>query len=363
MTYVAAANRYDRMIYNRCGRSGLELPAVSLGLWQNFGHERPLETSRAIVRRAFDLGITHFDLANNYGPPYGSAEETFGRLLEQDLAPVPRRARDLDQGRLRHVAGPVRRVGLSQVPAREPRPEPAADGSRLRRHLLLAPLRPGHPARGDDGRPRRRGTPGKGALRRDLVLLARQDARGGGDPGRARHAAPDPSAVVLDAEPLDRGGAARHPRAARSRLHRLLAARAGNADRQVPRRRSRRVEGEPQRVALPRPAQRRGARADPRPERDRARPRADAGADGARLDAARPAGDLDALRREQRRAARRGGRGARAARLLTGRARRDRPSRGRQRNQHLGRVEQALRRHGIPREGSASRSITSCSLG
>ena len=71
MTYVAAADRYDRMIYNRCGRSGLKLPAVSLGLWQNFGTERPLETSRAIVRRAFDLGITHFDLANNYGPPYG----------------------------------------------------------------------------------------------------------------------------------------------------------------------------------------------------------------------------------------------------------------------------------------------------
>src|ERR1051326_7137294 len=85
--YVAAADRYGGMLYRRCGRSGLELPAVSLGLWQNFGHERPLETSRAIVRRAFDLGITHFDLANNYGPPYGSAEENFGRLLATDLAP------------------------------------------------------------------------------------------------------------------------------------------------------------------------------------------------------------------------------------------------------------------------------------
>jgi L-glyceraldehyde 3-phosphate reductase len=87
MTYVPAAERYDRMQYNRCGRRGLLLPAISLGLWQNFGGDRPLETSRAIVRRAFDLGITHFDLANNYGPPYGSAEETFGRLLKQDLAP------------------------------------------------------------------------------------------------------------------------------------------------------------------------------------------------------------------------------------------------------------------------------------
>ena len=85
--YAPAADRYERMIYNRCGRSGLQLPAVSLGLWQNFGHDRPLDTIRAIARRAFDLGITHFDLANNYGPPYGSAEENFGRLLRDDFAP------------------------------------------------------------------------------------------------------------------------------------------------------------------------------------------------------------------------------------------------------------------------------------
>jgi L-glyceraldehyde 3-phosphate reductase len=87
MTYAPASDRYDRMTYRRCGRSGLQLPPVSLGLWQNFGHDRPFETSRAIVRRAFDLGVTHFDLANNYGPPYGSAEENFGRLLRGDLAP------------------------------------------------------------------------------------------------------------------------------------------------------------------------------------------------------------------------------------------------------------------------------------
>jgi L-glyceraldehyde 3-phosphate reductase len=87
VTYVPVADRYDRMEYRRSGRSGLQLPAISLGLWQNFGHERPVETSRAIVRRAFDRGITHFDLANNYGPPYGSAEEVFGTLLAKDLAP------------------------------------------------------------------------------------------------------------------------------------------------------------------------------------------------------------------------------------------------------------------------------------
>jgi L-glyceraldehyde 3-phosphate reductase len=85
MTYQPADGRYDTMPYRRVGRSGLKLPAVSLGLWQNFGGDRPLETQREIIRRAFDLGVTHFDLANNYGPPYGSAEENFGRILATDL--------------------------------------------------------------------------------------------------------------------------------------------------------------------------------------------------------------------------------------------------------------------------------------
>ena len=87
MGYQPAENRYDKMIYRRVGKSGLLLPAVSLGLWHNFGGVDTLENARAMVRRAFDLGITHFDLANNYGPPPGSAEETFGVLLKQDLAP------------------------------------------------------------------------------------------------------------------------------------------------------------------------------------------------------------------------------------------------------------------------------------
>ena len=101
MTYVAALDRYDQMPYRRCGRSGIDLPAVSLGLWQNFGDDRPLTTQRAILRRAFDLGVTHFDLANNYGgvapaetlqqgdyrPPYGSAEINFGRLMKEDFRP------------------------------------------------------------------------------------------------------------------------------------------------------------------------------------------------------------------------------------------------------------------------------------
>jgi L-glyceraldehyde 3-phosphate reductase len=85
-TYMPAPERYDRVPYRRVGRSGLKLPAVSLGLWQNFGDDRPLAASRAILRRAFDLGITHFDLANNYGPPYGSAELNFGRIFAEDFS-------------------------------------------------------------------------------------------------------------------------------------------------------------------------------------------------------------------------------------------------------------------------------------
>ncbi|HLO34530.1 MAG TPA: aldo/keto reductase, partial [Candidatus Deferrimicrobium sp.] len=85
--HVPEPGRYDAMPYRRVGRSGLDLPAISLGLWQNFGEDRPLAVQRAIVRLAFDRGVTHFDLANNYGPPYGAAEETFGRLFASDLRP------------------------------------------------------------------------------------------------------------------------------------------------------------------------------------------------------------------------------------------------------------------------------------
>jgi L-glyceraldehyde 3-phosphate reductase len=87
MSYAAARERYRDMTYRRCGRSGIQLPAVSLGLWHNFGGERAFDTQRAILRRAFDLGITHIDLANNYGPPYGSAEENFGRMMATDFRP------------------------------------------------------------------------------------------------------------------------------------------------------------------------------------------------------------------------------------------------------------------------------------
>jgi len=87
VTYLAVDARYDEMTYRRCGRSGVKLPAVAVGLWHNFGHAQPVDLQRAILRRAFDLGITHFDLANNYGPPYGSAETNFGRVFVEDFRP------------------------------------------------------------------------------------------------------------------------------------------------------------------------------------------------------------------------------------------------------------------------------------
>lgn len=87
MSYIAAADRYEKMPYVRSGRSGLKLPQVSLGLWHNFGDDRPIENSRRILRAAFDRGVTHFDLANNYGVPYGSAERNFGAIFAQDFRP------------------------------------------------------------------------------------------------------------------------------------------------------------------------------------------------------------------------------------------------------------------------------------
>ena len=245
MTYVPAEDRYEQSPYRRCGRSGIQLPAISLGLWNNFGDDKPLETMRAMLRRAFDRGICHFDLANNYGPPPGSAEINFGRDPARGPRALARRADHLHQGRLRHVGGPLRRVGLAQVPARLARPEPGADGPGLRRHLLLAPARPGHAARGDDGRAGHRRPPGQGALRRHLLLLGRAHARGRADPARARHPAADPPAELLDAQPLGRGGPARRARGRGRRLHRVLAARPGHAHHALPRRRPARTRAPP----------------------------------------------------------------------------------------------------------------------
>ncbi len=173
MTYVAAEDRYDSMPYRRCGRSGLKLPAISLGLWHNFGDDTPLETQRAILRRAFDLGITHFDLANNYGPPYGSAEKNFGRILREDLRALPRRADHLDQGRLRHVARARTASG-----ARASTCSPSLDQSLERMGLDYVDIFYSHrfdpetPLEETMGALDTRGAPGQGALRRHLLLLA-----------------------------------------------------------------------------------------------------------------------------------------------------------------------------------------------
>ena len=239
MPYIPSPTRYDSMLYRRCGRSGLKLPAISLGLWHNFGFDKSKDSMRAICRAAFDLGVTHFDLANNYGPPPGLGGGRLRRHSQGRFPFAPRRARDLDQGWLRHVAGPLWRVGQPQVPAGQPRPEPEAHGPRLCRHLLFPPLRSRDAARGDDGRARYGRAPGQGALCRHLLLQFAPHPGGLGDPQKTGHALPHPPAELLAAQPLDRGRrSARHAGGRGHRRHRVLAAGAGDADGQISERRS-----------------------------------------------------------------------------------------------------------------------------
>ena len=275
VTYTAEPARYDAMPYRRCGRSGLSLPAISLGLWHNFGGDRPLDVQRAILRRAFDLGVTHIDLANNYGPPYGSAEANFGRLLDEDFRPYRDELVISTKAGYDMWPGPYGDHGSRKYLLASLDQSLGADGSGLCGHLLLAPRRPGHAARGDDGRAGHGGAPGQGPLRRHLVLLSTADGRGDRDPAGARHAAADPPAVLLDAQPVDRDRrAARRPGRGGCRLHRLLAARPGHADRPLPRRHPGRIAGQRGELAGPGLADRRqpgegaGARRDRRPRAD-----------------------------------------------------------------------------------------------
>ena len=173
--YLAADDRYEAMPYRRCGRSGLQLPAISLGLWQNFGDDRPLRDSRAMLRRAFDLGITHFDLANNYGPPYGSAESNFGRIFAEDLRALPRRADHLDEGRAMTCGpGPYGEWGSRKYLLA------SLDQSLRRMGLEYVDIFYSHrfdpdtPLRGDDGGARQRGARGQGSLRRASPPTARE---------------------------------------------------------------------------------------------------------------------------------------------------------------------------------------------
>src|SRR5215212_5461205 len=171
MTCAAADDRYRVQPYRRCGRSGLELPAISLGFWHNFGDDKPLEIQRAIARRAFDLGVTHFDLADNYGPPYGAAESNAGRLLLEDFAPYrdelvistkagwetwpgPYGDRGSRKPLMASLDQSLQRLGLEYVDIfYHHRPDPR------------------YAARGDDGCARRDRASRQSALRRSVVLL------------------------------------------------------------------------------------------------------------------------------------------------------------------------------------------------
>ena len=154
MPYSASPTRYQSMPYRPAGRSGLKLPAVSLGLWHNFGGTDAFENARDIACAAFDLGITHFDLANNYGPPAGLGGRELRPHPGPRPGPPPGRDHHLHQGRLRHVDRALRRLRIAQVPAGQPGPEPQAAGRRLRGHLLPSPPRSGDAARRDHGGPR-----------------------------------------------------------------------------------------------------------------------------------------------------------------------------------------------------------------
>ena len=229
--------------YRRCGRSGLMLPPISLGLWQNFGDDRPLGIPRAILRRAFDLGITHFDLANNYGPPYGSAEINFGRhhgrglpAYRDELVISTKAGYDMwpgpygDWGSRKYLLASLdqslARMGLDYVDifySHRADPETPLEETM---GALDAAVRQG-----------------KALYVGHLLLQPAADRGGDRDPAPPGHAAADPPAVLLDVQPVDRARAARRAGARGRRLHRLLAAGPGAVDQQVPGRRARGLAG------------------------------------------------------------------------------------------------------------------------
>ena len=230
MPYVADPARYDSMIYRRCGRSGLRLPAISLGLWHNFGDDRPWGTRREICRRAFDLGVTHFDLANNYGPPYGAAESNFGRILATDFAahrdelvistkagydmwPGPYGDLGSRKYLLASLDQSLGRMGLDHVDIfYSHRVDPDTPMEETAGALASAVTQ---------GKALYVGISSYSSERtlRMAELLAEQ-----------RIPLADPPAVVLDAQPLDRSRpSARRARSGRRRLHCLLATRPGAA--------------------------------------------------------------------------------------------------------------------------------------
>ena len=271
MPHVPADDRYERMHYRRSGRSGLLLPAISLGLWWNFGHDRPLETSRAIVRRAFDLGVTHFDLANNYGPPYGSAEENFGVLVEQDLRPFRDELVISTKAGYDMWPGPYGDHGSRKYLLA------SLDQSLARMKLDYVDIFYSH--RFDPDTPLEE-TMGAldSAVRAGKALYAGISSYSAEKTREAAAILRDLGTPLLIHQPsysmlnrwIEPELLDAH-RGARRRLHRLLAPRAGNADEQVSGRDPRRLACQLAELALARAHDGRGAGEDPGAERHRSR--------------------------------------------------------------------------------------------
>ena len=312
------------MTYRRCGRSGLQLPPLSLGLWQNFGDDRAArDAARDHPPR---LRPRHHPLRP--GQQLRPAVRLRRDQLRPDLRRGPRAATATSSSsrpRPAGTCGPAR----TATSARASTCSPASTSRCSRMGLDYVDIFYSHRFDPDTPLEETMGAldtavrPGQGALRRHLVVLRRAHPRGRRDPARPRHAAADPPAVVLDAQPLDRARPARRARRGRRRLHRLHRAGPGPADRQVPRRHPRGLaRGAATRTLDQGHARRRDARPGPRPQRDRRAARSVAGADGAGLGAARRADDVAGDRREQRRAARGERRRARQPRLHRRRARR-----------------------------------------
>ena len=363
MTYVPADDRYERSPYRRCGRSGIQLPAISLGLWNNFGDDKPLETMRAMLRRAFDRGICHFDLANNYGPPPGSAEINFGRILREDLAPwrdeliiSTKAGYDMWPGPygewgsrkylLASLDQSLQRMGLDYVDIfYSHRLDPdtpleetmgALDTAVRQGKALYAGISSYSGERTREavrilrelGTPLLIHQPSYSMLNRWIEedLLDVLEAEGVGCIAFSPLAQGMLTTRYLDGVPED-------SRAAKGVF---LSEDMLTEERLEPRARA---------------------------QRHRRPPRPDARADGGRLGPARPARDLRADRRLERRAARRHARRARRPGLLRRRAARDRRARRRRRHQPLGGLQPATSAAAVPRPGGRGTSRRSSCAG
>ncbi len=214
--YVASPDRYDVIDYRHTGRSGLQLPAISLGLWHNFGDDTPFARQRALVRRAFDLGVTQFDLANNYGPPYGSAEENFGRILAKDLRPYRHELVITTKAGWDMWSGPYGFLGSRKYLLASLDESLARMGldyvdifysHRFDPHTPLEETMGALATAVQQGKARYVGISSYSAARtREAIDILR----------RPRHPAPHPPAQLLDVQPLDRGRPARRARRGRA---------------------------------------------------------------------------------------------------------------------------------------------------